>query len=118
MSVAANKALVEAFVAAWNRVDWDAVFGMMTDDVAYHNIPWEPVNGLPAVRENLLSFGVTASAWEIHHIIGEGDLVMTERTDRVEMDGKWITLRAMGVFEIRDGKIAAWRDYFDPAEIG
>jgi limonene-1,2-epoxide hydrolase len=30
--------------------------------------------------------------------------------------GKWIEARVMGVFEIRGGKIKAWRDYFDLAE--
>lgn len=112
-----NKALVESFVAAWNRVDWDAVLGMMSDDIAYHNVPWAPVHGIAAVRDNLLSFGVEASDWTIHHIVAEGPLVMTERTDRVRMAGKWVSLRVMGVFEIADGRIRAWRDYFDPAEL-
>ena len=113
----ANKQLVRDFVDAWNRVDWDAVVGMMTDDIAYHNVPWEPVNGREAVRENLLSFGVEESAWVIHHIVGEGNIVMTERTDHVVMNGKPCALPAMGVFEIENGKIKAWRDYFDPAQI-
>ena len=34
---------------------------------------------------------------------------------RFEVGGKKIELPVMGVFEITDGKIAAWRDYFDMA---
>jgi limonene-1,2-epoxide hydrolase len=29
------------------------------------------------------------------------------------MKGQWLDLPVMGVFEVKDGKIAAWRDYFD-----
>jgi limonene-1,2-epoxide hydrolase len=38
---------------------------------------------------------------------------MNERTDRLKMNGSWVELPVMGVYEFRDGKISAWRDYFD-----
>lgn len=37
---------------------------------------------------------------------------MTERTDRFE-PGSWVDLPVMGVFEVHDGGINLWRDYFD-----
>ena len=43
-------------------------------------------------------------------------LIMNERTDRFRIGGKWVEIRVMGVFELRDGKIQAWRDYFDMAQ--
>jgi len=49
----------------------------------------------------------------IHKIMSDGDTVFTERTDRFVTNGKSIALPVAGVFEVRDGKIAAWRDYFD-----
>ena len=30
--------------------------------------------------------------------------------------GSWIELPVMDAFELRDGKICAWRDYFDLAQ--
>ena len=40
--------------------------------------------------------------------------VLTERTDRFLLkDGRWVELRVMGSFEVVDGQITAWRDYFD-----
>jgi limonene-1,2-epoxide hydrolase len=39
--------------------------------------------------------------------------VLNERTDRFKLDERWIELPVMGVFELRGGKISAWRDYFD-----
>jgi limonene-1,2-epoxide hydrolase len=35
--------------------------------------------------------------------------------DRTDAGGKHIDLPLVGVFEIQDGKIRAWRDYFDLA---
>jgi limonene-1,2-epoxide hydrolase len=39
--------------------------------------------------------------------------VMTERVDVFRLPGKSFELQVMGTFEVRDGKIHAWRDYFD-----
>ncbi len=45
-----------------------------------------------------------------------GDTVVTERVDHlIDPTGKVIvTLVLAGTLVVRDGKIAAWRDYFDP----
>ena len=48
--------------------------------------------------------------------MANGGVVMNERTDHLEMGGKTIALPVVGVFEIVDGKIKAWRDYFDMAQ--
>jgi limonene-1,2-epoxide hydrolase len=43
-----------------------------------------------------------------------GNVVMTERVDAFIMPDKTIELPVMGTFEVTaDGKISAWRDYFD-----
>jgi len=40
--------------------------------------------------------------------------VLTERVDRFTINGKDVALPVMGSFEVAaDGKIEAWRDYFD-----
>ena len=40
--------------------------------------------------------------------------MLTERIDRFVLNGKSIALPVMGSFELTpDGKIKAWRDYFD-----
>lgn len=114
-----NKEVVLAFVDAWDRIAWDEVASYLAEDVAYHNIPWEPVNGRDTVMANLAAFGVQESYWKVHHIIAEGDLVMTERTDysrNADRGGKWCRLRVMGIFRLRDGLITEWRDYFDSRE--
>ncbi len=50
----------------------------------------------------------------VHHIAETSSgTVLTERVDKFLIDGKWVELPVMGTFEFRDGKISAWRDYFD-----
>jgi len=109
--------VVRAFVGAWNRLDWEAIYALMAPDIVYHNIPWAPVEGVAVVRANIEAFGIEAADWTIHAIAENGPLVLTERTDRVLVKGQWLQVRVMGVFEIADGRIRHWRDYFAPADI-
>jgi limonene-1,2-epoxide hydrolase len=39
--------------------------------------------------------------------------VIVERLDRTRAGAKSVDLPCTGVFEMRDGKIRVWRDYFD-----
>ena len=107
--------VVHAFMAAAEKRDYDAAMELLTDDVEYQNMPLPPVHGKAAVRETLeaLLALCTGSEWVVHRELASGDLVMNERTDRFEMGGKWVDLPVAGVFELRDGRIALWRDYFD-----
>ncbi len=38
---------------------------------------------------------------------------MNERTDHITLNGKAVVLPICGVFEMRDGHIKAWREYFE-----
>jgi limonene-1,2-epoxide hydrolase len=87
----------------------------LTDDIEYQNMPLPPVNGKQAVKDTLdmlLAMGDGAE-WVVHREVESGNLVMNERTDRFHVNGKWLELPVAGVFELRDGKIAVWHDYFD-----
>lgn len=53
------------------------------------------------------------NGWEILTLVTAGDTVIAERVDRTVANGKKIDLPCCGVFEMRGGKIAVWRDYFD-----
>jgi len=112
-----NEKLVLEFCEAWTRRDIDELLGYFTDDAVYHNIPMQPVHGHDQIRNVLQLFVPTSEKidFETLHIAAAGDVVHTERVDRFVMGDKTIELPVAGVFEIRDGKIAAWRDYFDMA---
>lgn len=111
---------VETFIGHWNSGEMEAVYAMCTPDVTWHNIPMEPIVGVDAMREAVAGFmaPVEACEWEIHAIAANGRSVLTERTDAFRLeDGRRAALPVMGIFEIApDGRIAAWRDYFDMAQ--
>src|ERR687893_789250 len=100
--------VVRRFCASWAD-------GAFTDDAVYHNIPIDPVTGPEAIRTFIEGFlgGVDSVTFEVRHIAAAGDVVLTERVDVFEAPGRRIELPVMGTFEVRDGRIAAWRDYFD-----
>lgn len=107
--------VVTAFLQAIGRRDFDAAFALVTDDLEYDNVPVPAIHGAAQARswlENFLAL-VEEIDWQVHRLIADGDVVVTERTDRFRITGRWIDLPVAGVFEVRDGKIALWRDYFD-----
>lgn len=110
-----NVRIVRDFCAAWRRRDTDELLGFFAADAVYHNMPIEPLRGVDAIRDTVSAFVVPAEhiEFELLAIASSGDFVFTERVDRFTMMGKSIALPVAGVFEIRNGKIAAWRDYFD-----
>jgi len=109
--------VVRDFCAAWEARDQQRILDAFTDDGVYHNMPLEPAVGKKAIAALLGVILAPASEvkFEIRHIAAAGDMVLTERVDRFVMGGKNVALPVMGAFEVRDGKIAAWRDYFDMA---
>ena len=55
--------------------------------------------------------------YEILLQVAGDQVVMNERLDQVTVDGQLLALRSCGVFEIEDGRIKAWRDYFDTGNL-
>ncbi len=106
---------IRRFIEACVRADPDEFAGYFTDDAVWWNSPWPPVKGRDAIRETLRrgAQAMQALPWEILHIVADGDLVLTERIDNFTVRGVRIRVPCMGIFELRDGKIYAWRDYWD-----
>jgi limonene-1,2-epoxide hydrolase len=114
-----NAELVTAMLACWKSRDVDAILAYFTPDAIYTNVPIDPPNrGQTEIREFLSWFFGAVGELEfiiLNQIEGADGNVMNERIDRLNFDGKWVDLPIMGIFEFRDGKISAWRDYFDMA---
>jgi limonene-1,2-epoxide hydrolase len=111
-----NEKIVADFCDTWKRMNVDEMLGYMTDDAVYHNIPIDPLEGRSEIRKGLHQFAGMLKAVEIKivNIASAGNLVITERVDTMVLhDGKRTDLPVAGVFELRGGKICAWRDYFD-----
>ena len=111
----ASADLVRRFCAAWADGDYEALLEYFTPDAVYHNIPLDPVKGVDAIRATIGGFsgGVDKIEFRVLNLVADGDVVLTERVDVFVIGDRSIELPVMGAFELRDGKIAAWRDYFD-----
>lgn len=108
--------VVLSLCGAWNKLDMDAIVGLLADDIIYHNIPLEPLAGKHEVEAYLRSAGPFESCrWELVAIAANGSTVLTERIDRFVVRGKPVTLPVSGTFEVENGRIREWRDYFDLA---
>jgi len=111
-----NTKIVLDFIDAWNRMDWDRVVGLLADDVVYHNIPMEKIEGKAAAAAFITGMKPLAVQWDVLSIAENGNKVLTERVDAFDMPGgKRIAIPVMGTFEVERGLISAWRDYFDLA---
>jgi limonene-1,2-epoxide hydrolase len=115
MENAESIALIRRFVEACVRADPDEFASYFTEDATWWNSPWQPIQGRDAIRETLRRGAqrMIALPWEIRHIVADGDIVMTERLDNFLVGETRIGVPCMGVFELRGGKISAWRDYWD-----
>ena len=111
--------LVREFCDAWSKRDADLLTDYFTDDGVYHNMPLPPLHGKAAIREFLVGFlaGAETAEFRMINVVASGDIVMTERVDAFTLAGREGAFPVCGVFEVRDGKIAAWRDYFDMAQV-
>jgi limonene-1,2-epoxide hydrolase len=111
--------IITEFCNAVPRRDVDELLAFFSDDAVYHNIPLPPVQGHAAIAATLRGFlePATHAEFELLALAADGRVVLTERVDRFTINGKAIVLPVMGAFEIdAQGKISAWRDYFDLAQ--
>ncbi|HVV77207.1 MAG TPA: limonene-1,2-epoxide hydrolase family protein [Mycobacteriales bacterium] len=106
---------VVAFVDAWPKADSASVGAFFAEDALYCNGPLEPVRGRAAITGALAAFMAMGGqvTVDMRTVLANDQLVMTERVDHFVLDDKTFALPVMGVFEVEDGKIVAWRDYFD-----
>jgi limonene-1,2-epoxide hydrolase len=117
----ANRELVTEFCNSLLAGDMAKTVAYLSEDVVYHNLPWQPVIGRAEVRKVLdpLVHGENCAItkMEIHHTLAEGDVVMNARTEVWERAGVRVELPVAGLFVVRAGQIARWSDYWDLATI-
>jgi ketosteroid isomerase-like protein len=123
MTIQANKKIVDAFLAEFDRRNIPGLLGMMTDDATW----W--VNGTPELFDGARtrSKAEIAEVWQglfdrleggltmnVVSIIGEGDSVAAEVACRaITTTGRAYENDYYMVFVLRDRRIAAVREYTD-----
>ena len=107
----------------WVTMSLEDFQAVMTADCDYRNVPIEGDRhvGPEAAYAVLSQMG---TKWdvdlEVVNLVGDERVVLTERTEHfTRRDGSRapFALPVMGVFELRDGKVSAWRDYFERSHL-
>lgn len=115
--------IVRTFIAHLTAKDIEAAAAMVSEDFEYDNVPIGKTHGPDGLRSTLAGFFAACEHldWQILRQVSHGDAtrgtVLNERDDRLFIHGRWASLPLVGVFEIENGKIVLWRDYFDRATL-
>ena len=111
------KQVVQEFCGLMAKRDAELLRPYLAEGAVYQNTGMPATAGVDAVLENLAGqFAMFPDSYEYRmvNIVGEGDVVMTERQDMIEgPDGTLHAVPVMGTFVVTDGRIARWTDYFD-----
>jgi len=107
--------IVADFFDAWRSMDADNVAEFFTEDAVYHNIPMERIVGRDAIRATVKGWldAMPSIDFRFNHVVVDGNIVLMERCDLVSTTSGAAELPIMAVIELENGKIAAWREYFD-----
>jgi limonene-1,2-epoxide hydrolase len=112
--------IVQQFLKDMEKLDYDAALKLVSGACEYTNPPpIGTVQGPAGIRAVLEPFFAPTLENEFRILRGaaNGPVVVLERLDRHRLADKWVELQVTGVFEVRDGLISYWRDYFDAATI-
>jgi limonene-1,2-epoxide hydrolase len=110
--------VIEAVRKANLAQDDEAFLSCLTDDIVYHyHVGSRPLIGKEWVQKFLSKYReITADvSWRIdRHAETENELFVEGYEQyRDTRTNEVIAHPYMGIFEFRDGKISAWRDYFE-----
>jgi limonene-1,2-epoxide hydrolase len=105
------------------KMDVDAMTALMADDFVWQlNVPLSPViRGREAARAELerhneMSTGMVDGS-EIRTVVSSDDTVVVERLDVNVVFGKRLTFHVTSIFDVRDGAITCWREYWDTGDV-
>lgn len=111
---AINAQTVETFLRALQEQDFDTFEALLADDVVYQNVGLPTIHGRARVVKMMRGMeGRTGFEVEFHRNVAEGSTVLNERTDAIILGPLRLQFWVCGVFEVHDGRITLWRDYFD-----
>lgn len=110
-----SASIVTTFFRLMEAGDVDGAMDLMTEDAVWINVSLPTVRGRQRIERAVrLMMGRVEFRAHMHHVAPESDaVVLTERTDELALVRFMPRFWVYGRFELRDGKIAVWRDAFD-----
>lgn len=115
LSTQADIAIVEKFLYSLRDKDLDTAESLLDENVLYQNVGYSSIRGrrrtmklFAAMKRPSMGFDV-----KFHRSVADSTSVINERTDVITIGPVRMQFWVCGVFEVRDGRITLWRDYFD-----
>jgi limonene-1,2-epoxide hydrolase len=107
--------VVQAFISALERLDFDGAFELVAPDIHWINVPWKTATNKDGFEKMLLGMFRETTRFEVQffdiHERGDG-VVYTDRIDIIEGGGLSMTLPVQGQFRVKDGLVTEWVDRF------
>jgi limonene-1,2-epoxide hydrolase len=105
---------VESFLGALQDHDFQIAEISLAQSLVYQNVGLPTIYGRNRAMKLFRSMeGRMGFEVKIHRIAADGASVLTERTDALTVGPLRLQFWVCGVFEVHDGRITLWRDYFD-----
>jgi limonene-1,2-epoxide hydrolase len=111
--------VVSAFNATMEKMDFESALAYVSPQCEYTNGAMGTVYGPEGIRKVLQPFFslMKENEFVILRQSSQDGVVFMERLDRHRLDSGWIELPVTGVYEVKDGLITVYHDYFDRATL-
>ena len=117
-SPAAQAETVRTFLRLLERHETHAAMELLTEDAVWINVTLPTVRGRRRIDRLIRALDKRGRfRAHFHNVATHDDVVLTERTDELAVGPFKQRFWVYGRFELRDGKIAVWRDSFDWVDI-
>jgi limonene-1,2-epoxide hydrolase len=107
--------VVRRFLYAMADGDAEAAIDLVAEDLVYENVSLPTIRGKHRFAAGARKFYQRGLGFDvrIHRIAEDGEAVLTERTDAITLGRFRSQFWVCGAFEVHDGRVTLWRDYFD-----
>lgn len=112
---AQSEEIVERFLNALMQQDHVTISELLHPEIVYTNVSLPTFKGGKRVA-GLIKLALSSARKlkvKNHQLVAKENIVLTERTDILEIGPLHVGFWVCGTFEVEDGKIILWRDYFD-----
>ncbi|HEY7640729.1 MAG TPA: nuclear transport factor 2 family protein [Steroidobacteraceae bacterium] len=112
-------ATVRQMIDAWNQRNWQQVYELFAPDGTLQSMMLPPTVGREAIQQRIstLAQGIEAIELRVRHIGIVDGVVFVERVDDFVYRGKHGAVPVVGVVEVEQGRVKAWREYYDRAQL-
>ncbi|MBI1448297.1 limonene-1,2-epoxide hydrolase family protein [Acinetobacter sp. AC1-2] len=112
---AQSKEIVERFLNALVEQDHVTISELLHPEILYTNVSLPTFKGGKRVA-GLIKLALSRTRQlkiKNHQVVAKGNVVLTERTDILNIGPFHVGFWVCGTFKVENGKIILWRDYFD-----